>query len=69
MNVVSVYLGRQNGGRGGGGGRQSKSGSGKWAGMEVYTAPSIQAHFRLAFDVHSLAMLIPREPSSQFASF
>ena len=50
-------------------GHQSKRGSGKWAGMEVYTAPSIQAHFRLAFDVRSLAMLIAREPSSKFASF
>ena len=43
---------------GGGRGRQSKRGSGKWAGVEMYTAPSIQAHFQLAFDVCSLAMLI-----------
>ena len=27
-----------------------KRGSGKWGGVEVYTLPSIQAHFRLAFD-------------------
>ena len=27
-----------------------KGGSGKWDGVEVYTAPGIQAHFRLAFD-------------------
>ena len=24
-----------------------------WAGMEVYTAPGMQAHFQLAFDYHS----------------
>ena len=43
------------------------------AGVEVYTAPSMKAHFRLAFDSHSdvhlLEMLTAREPFSRFASF
>ena len=30
--------------------KNRKGGSGKSAGVEVYTAPGMQAHFRLAFD-------------------
>ena len=30
--------------------KNRKGGSGKWGGVEVYTAPSMQAHFQLAFD-------------------
>ena len=30
--------------------KNRKGGSGKLAGVEVYTAPGMQAHFRLAFD-------------------
>ena len=30
--------------------KNRKGGSGKWAGVEVYTEPGMQAHFRLAFD-------------------
>ena len=33
--------------------KNRKGGSGKSAGVEVYTAPGMQAHFRLAFDWHS----------------
>ena len=31
-------------------------GSGKLAGVEVYTAPGMQAHFQLAIDWHSDAL-------------
>ena len=30
--------------------KNQKGGSGKSAGVEVYTAPGMKAHFRLAFD-------------------
>ena len=30
--------------------KNRKGGSGKSAGVEVYTAPGVQAHFQLAFD-------------------
>ena len=30
--------------------KNRKGGSGKSAGVEVYTAPGMQAHFQLAFD-------------------
>ena len=30
--------------------KNRKGGSGKSAGVEVYTAPGMQVHFRLAFD-------------------
>ena len=50
-----------------------KGGSGKSAGVKVYTAPGMKAHFQLAFDYHSdvhlLEMLTAREPSSLFTSF
>ena len=53
--------------------KNRKGGSGKSAGVEVYTAPSMQAFFRLAFDQHSdvcqLEMLTARELSLRFASF
>jgi len=53
--------------------KNRKGGSGKSAGLEVYTAPGMKEHFRLAFDYHSdvrlLDMLTAREPSSLFASF
>ena len=53
--------------------KNQKGGSGTSAGVEVYTAPSMKAHFRLAFDSHSdvhlLEMLTAREPFSRFASF
>ena len=33
--------------------KNRKGGSGTSAGVEVYTAPGMKAHFRLAFDYHS----------------
>ena len=53
--------------------KNRKGGSGKLAGVEVYTASSMQAHFQMAFDQHSdvrlLEMLTAQKPSSHFASF
>lgn len=34
--------------------KNRKGGSGKWNEVEVYTAPGMQAHFRLALDWHSI---------------
>ena len=53
--------------------KNRKGGSSTSAGVEVYTAPGMKAHFQLAFDYHSdvhlLEMLTAREPFSHFASF
>ena len=50
--------------------KNRKGGSGKLAGVEVYTAPAMQAHFQLAIDWHSdeclLEMLTVQELSSCF---
>ena len=47
-----------------------KGGSGKLAGVEVYTVPGMQAHFQLAIDWHSdvclLEMVTVQELSSCF---
>ena len=53
--------------------KNRKGGPGKWAWVEVYTVPGMQAHFQLAFDQHSEVLLLEmqttRKPSSCFASF
>ena len=38
--------------------KNQKGGSGKYVGVEVSSAPGIQAHFRLAFDLHSDVRLL-----------
>ena len=53
--------------------KNRKGGSGTSAGVEVYTAPGMKAHFRLAnlisIDMCLLEMLTAREQFSRFASF
>ena len=45
--------------------------SGEWDGVEVYTAPDMQAHLLVAFDYHPhmclLEVLTTRQPSLQVA--